>query len=297
MATSQKRFGGSWTEEKLLCVQRYLTKYQDALKFQPFEKYYIDAFAGTGYRNALAAQHSQEDVIPGLEEDASELRTGSAVRALQLELPFDHYYFVEKGTRQCRELERLRTDYAHLAPRISVENADANAFLRGLCRGRWFGQRGVLFLDPFGMQVEWTTIQAIAKTEGIDLWYLFPLGAGVNRLLPKDGNIPPTWRERLNLVFGTDDWERAFYKQKPQLSLFDYDDVTVRDGGFDTIANYINSRLSSVFAKVAANPRPLCNSRGYPMYLLCFAASNPKGADIAVRIASHILNMGGKSWD
>ena len=31
-----------------------------------------------------------------------------------------------------------------------------------------------------------TTIEAIARTKGIDLWLLFPLGIGVNRLLTKE---------------------------------------------------------------------------------------------------------------
>jgi hypothetical protein len=34
----------------------------------------------------------------------------------------------------------------------------------------------VLFLDPYGMQVDWTTIEAIARTKAIDLRVLFPLG-------------------------------------------------------------------------------------------------------------------------
>ena len=61
----------------------------------------------------------------------------------------------------------------------------------------------MLFLDPYGMQVEWRTIEAIAKTEAIDLWLLFPLAIGVNRLLTKSGEIPESWRRRLNLLLGT----------------------------------------------------------------------------------------------
>jgi hypothetical protein len=42
----------------------------------------------------------------------------------------------------------------------------------------------------YGMQVDWTTVEAIARTKAIDLWVLFPLGIGVNRLLTKSGDIP-----------------------------------------------------------------------------------------------------------
>ena len=49
-------FGGSWTEEKLSRLQEYLQAYMNifsknerARKLNPI---YVDAFAGTGYRNA-----------------------------------------------------------------------------------------------------------------------------------------------------------------------------------------------------------------------------------------------------
>ena len=45
-----------------------------------------------------------------------------------------------------------------------------------------------MFLDPYGTQVSWTTIKAIADTRAIDLWILFPIGT-VNRLLNRDGQI------------------------------------------------------------------------------------------------------------
>jgi hypothetical protein len=51
------RFGGDWTDTKLDVIARYLESYTTALhdkptKEHPFRKAYIDAFAGTGYRDA-----------------------------------------------------------------------------------------------------------------------------------------------------------------------------------------------------------------------------------------------------
>ena len=37
-----------------------------------------------------------------------------------------------------------------------------------------------MFLDPYGMEVEWKTLQAVAATRAIDVWFLFPL-AGLYR--------------------------------------------------------------------------------------------------------------------
>ena len=45
---------------------------------------------------------------------------------------------------------------------------------------------------------------------------------------------------------------------------------------FDAIATYWVTRLRSVVAAVADNPLTLRNSRNVPIYLLSFAAANPK---------------------
>jgi hypothetical protein len=58
---------------------------------------------------------------------------------------------------------------------------------------------------------------------------------------------------------------------------------------FDAIGRFFVERLEQVFAGVCKNPLPLRNSKGVPLLLLCFAASNPKGAKPASRIANHLL--------
>jgi hypothetical protein len=61
----------------------------------------------------------------------------------------------------------------------------------------------------------------------------------------------------------------------------------------DTIGRYFNDRLGQVFAGVAPEPRVLLNSANCPLYLLCFAVGNPKGAPVALRIANHLLKTVG----
>lgn len=147
------------------------------------------------------------------------------------------------------------------------------------------------FSIPYGMQVDWATIQAIARTRAIDLWVLFPLGIGVNRLLTKSGDIPDSWRQRLNLLLGTDDWYDEFYRAESVETLFGPEDRVVK-ASTSTIGKYFNNRLKSIFADVADEPKVLRNSSNSPLYLLCFAAGNPKGAPIAIKIANHLLKKG-----
>ena len=153
----------------------------------------------------------------------------------------------------------------------------------------WRSHRAVLFLDPYGMQVEWKTIEAIAATKAIDLWLLFPLGIGVNRLLTRSGDIPQSWRRRLNLLLGNEEWYEEFYGIETTPTLFGGKEERVVKATMDTVGRYFNSRLREIFAGVVEEPGVLRNSANNPLYLLCFAVGNKRGKDIAVRIAEHLL--------
>lgn len=128
----------------------------------------------------------------------------------------------------------------------------------------------------------------MAQTQAIDLWLLFPLGQAVNRLLTKNSSPDGAWADRLTKFFGTDDWKNAFYRERKQMSLFDTDDqLFIKKADFNSISKYFINCLQSIFVKVAEPPLTLCNSKNVPIFLLCFAASNPKGAPTAVKIAQH----------
>ena len=138
------------------------------------------------------------------------------------------------------------------------------------------------------MQVEWGTIEAVARTQAIDMWLLFPLGIGVNRLLTKSGDIPSEWRNRLDLLLGTRDWYEEFYRVECATDLFGDDRERVVKASMASIGGYFTRRLGDVFAGVA-EPGVLRNSVSNPMYLLCFAVGNPRGREIALNISGHLL--------
>lgn len=121
------------------------------------------------------------------------------------------------------------------------------------------------------------------------MWLLFPLGIGVNRLLTRSGDIPPGWRARLDKLLGTQNWYDEFYRIEYEPTLFGTEEERVVKATVETIGRYFNERLKSVFAGVADEPGVLRNSANCPLYLLCFAAGNAKGAPIALRIANYLL--------
>jgi three-Cys-motif partner protein len=294
------RFGGDWTSTKLDVLADYLRAYTKALKYQPtperpFRKAYIDAFAGTGYRTAR--RDRDEDAsgtlpFPDLAaDDPQKLLDGSARLALKVEPAFDKYIFIERDPKRCAELEALKAEaeFAHLAGDVRVEQGEANEAIKKICGKKgWEDRRAVLFLDPYGMQVEWQTIEAIAKTKAIDLWLLFPLGIGVSRLLTRTGEIPEGWRTRLDKLLGTTDWYDKFYQVEHKADLFGNDQERVVKATNETIARYFTDRLKTIFPGVA-EPGVLRNSSRNPLYLLCFAAGNARGATPALRIANFLL--------
>jgi three-Cys-motif partner protein len=288
------RFGGEWTTRKLDVLAKYLNSYTTALKNTSFEKVYVDAFAGTGYRDARSKEEAGKAVgellLPDLaEQEPQTLLDGSARRALATDPSFESYVFIERSAERCAQLEALKTEFPDLTERISIRQGDANAEIQALCGGDWRSRRAVLFLDPYGMQVEWATIEAVARTRAIDLWLLFPLGIGVTRLLTRSGEIPHSWRRRLDLLLGTSGWYDEFYKVEGTPTLFSGDEDRVVKASTTTIGRYFNDRLAGVFAGVAAEPGVLRNSKNNPLYLLCFAVGNTRGGDIALRIANHLL--------
>jgi three-Cys-motif partner protein len=292
------QFGGRWTAQKLEVVGKYLKAYTVALKDKPtrrrpFVKAYIDGFAGTGSRRDSSENGcgvSQAELFTTADLKArNALLDGSARVALQTEPAFDRYIFIERNVKRCRELEALRTEFQPLAERIEVRQGDANSEIRAICSSDWASRRAVLFLDPYGMQVEWSTIEAVSRTKAIDLWLLFPLGIAVNRMVTHSGDIPPPWRARLNMLLGDERWYDEFYRITPVQNLFGETYEETNRVTMEVIGKRFVDRLRDIFPGVVDSPGVLRNSSGMPLYLLCFAAANDAGAKVAIKIASALL--------
>jgi len=282
-------FGGSWTEEKLKILNEYLKAYNRVLKKQRFQRVYIDAFAGTGYRQQRKNEYDVQDLFKDLEEhEPKEFLKGSAKLALEASPSFHRYIFIERDEGKINDLEKLRDEHPRQARQIEIQQSEANAFIQDYCTNEnWRNVRAVLFLDPFATEVEWGTIEAVARTQSIDVWILFPVMA-VNRLLARDPK--KIWYEHLNRIFGTGDWFKNFYKTEVSENIFGKPvDIIKRACDFESIGSFYKGRLETIFAGVAKEPRVLYNSRGTALFQFFFAAGNARGVPIAVRIAEHLI--------
>jgi three-Cys-motif partner protein len=285
----KQSYGGEWTEQKLGYLKKYLEAYMKVVNGKGFKIAYIDAFAGTGYRE-IVDEENNKLLFPELEEpDSKSFIEGSIQKALTVKPPFDRFIFIEKNQKKCKELQKVVDDYPDVKDRVDIKNTDANDYISYLCNLNWSKHRAVLFIDPFGMQVKWNTIECVAKTKAIDMWLLFPLGIGVSRLLKKNGEIRQIFKDKLDGIFGTNNWEKSFYTLTAEDDLFGHREYTEKTADFTQITSFFIKRLESAFTKVAKNPAKLLNSKNVPLFSLCFAAGNPVGANIAVKIAEDIL--------
>ncbi len=148
--------------------------------------------------------------------------------------------------------------------------------------------RAVVFLDPYATEVSWETIESIAETGKVDCWILFPLMA-ITRMMPRNNEPTGALAANLDRIFGGREHWVNFYASSKQLSLLDDELPLQREVGGNQIADRYRERLESVFQMMAPTSRTFLNSKNAPMFQLFFAASNPIGAPIAVRIADHIL--------
>lgn len=279
-------FGGPPTIEKLDIVKEYLNAYTTALKYKPrkdnpFKLMYIDAFAGTGEYKSRQEDPSGAQVVID----------GSSRRAINIKnKPFDRLIFVEKDPDRYGNLLRLKSENRYR--NIQVENLDANSFLRNM-REDWRKWRGVLFLDPFATDVEWSTIVKVAEFNALDTWLLFPISA-ITRILPtskKPDDVSRKWADKLTRIFGDDSW-RDLYRASPQQPLFGCE-LSERDPGIDGIRRIYRDKLKGLFEqRFMEKSKVFVNSKNTPLFefMFCVGNSGPKAIQTAQKIAGHILD-------
>ncbi len=214
---------------------------------------------------------------------------GSTQRAIKISnKQFDQLVFVENDEQQCNQLADLKKK--HWNRNIEIVNGDANAYLTKL-DGDWKGRRGVLFLDPFSIQVRWDTLEKIESFRALDTWILFPVGT-IARILPKSrkpGEIKKQWVSCLNAVYGDNGWE-SLYQKSPQQDLFGYT-LFEREPGVDRLCEIYKKKLQNLFGnRFMSESCTLKNSTNSPMFEFIFCAGHPAGAKIAKRIAGYLIN-------
>lgn len=276
------RFGSVHTTQKLEALEKYLRAYTTALKRQSFTLHYFDAFAGTGQCEIKVG--ADRRTIPG-----------SAHIAIECVPPFHKLVFIEKSGRKVKALRELKETVP--TRDIEVVHGDANQELSAqLSALRKANDRAIVFLDPFGMQVEWNTLKCIASTKFVDLLYLFPLSGLYRQATRSSDRIDPDKEASLVRIFGTREWRAAFYTPPRQGTLFEAPPDT-RTTNVAGMLEWVKRRLGEIFPAVAdpmvLRQAGLPGKVGPANFALFFAISNPSKAAIglAMKLATAVLRQ------
>ncbi len=196
------RESGQWVEEKLYYVERYLRTFIVAMRNQPFRAIrFIDLFAGPG---------------KCLIRESGEVKLGSALLSLQLGPLFTEYIFADFDREN---VDALRTRCAIFAEQTSLNFhiGDSNELVVGIVErikhndSVFIQGKGpslnLCFLDPEGLELNWTTVASLASVAKMDLIIHYSqsgLTRNMEQMASKDDET------RIDRFFGDSEWRRIF---------------------------------------------------------------------------------------
>jgi three-Cys-motif partner protein len=261
---------GQWSHVKHEIVTRYGTEYAKILGEQRRKRkirrfLYIDGYAGSG----VAVDVATGDYVPG-----------SALLALDITPKCDEYHFIELDERRAGTLERLTAG----TPGVTIHRGDSNAILidQVLSRCRYEDYaRGLCLLDPYGLSVDYATLEAIGRMGSVEIFFNFMVvGANRNVLWTNPARVSSRRRALMTRVWGRDSWREELYR--PRHDLFGDSEEKVSN---EEVVEAYRRRLLDAGFKYVPKPVPMRNSTNATIYYLFFASPNATGN----RIVEHIF--------
>ena len=255
-----------WSEVKLAILGKYARAYSaifQARRQRKFHTVYVDAFAGEGAH---------------VSKTTGEIVKGSPLVALDYK--FDEFHFIELDPDKEQVLRTLVGN----RPNVHFYQTDCNSILTTqiLPQVRYEDyRRGLCLLDPYGLHLNWTSIEMAGKLGSIDLLLNFPI---------MDMNRNVFWRNpagvderdvaRMNEFGGDETWRAA--ARKKDLTLFGDEEVKAPNC---EIARAFQNRLREVAGfKEVPDPLPMRGPTNAIIYYLFFASQKRVAHKIAKSI-------------
>lgn len=281
---------GPWSQDKLDLLQAYLPAYSKIMNSERQRVWlqrchYIDAFAGAVWQKPKTtkrgAKAQSQDLLWGPESvspvevdaDVEQYIEGSPLRALNTEPTFDTCWFIDRSEWRLEQLNSLQKQFPDRD--IRIRSGDCNPILRDEIATeitRKSKQRGVVFLDPYGLGVEWGTVVALANAQTFDIFINFSL-MHVTRILKRDEAPDQSAIDLFNKVMGDSSWTQQLYKPPAQTSFLE-DLSMVRDVMQPRwLAEIYADQLKQVFPYVTRSVI-MYSSKNAPLYALLLASHN-----------------------
>jgi three-Cys-motif partner protein len=152
-------------------------------------------------------------------------------------------------------------------------------------------------LDPYALQVDWATLELLAKTRCVDAWYLFPLHDVTRQLARRRSGVGPkekrldkvlgtAWRELYELPPPTNEmYARTLFGSIPEFAKEEYRKATKAQ-----IEAWFKSRLETIFSYVS-EPLPLFSNIKQQKFSLFLTVANPStpAINLAKKFHRHVL--------
>ncbi len=253
------RSSGTWAEQKLDYLARYVDVFEKSMRGKWPYRNYIDLMAGPG-----------KDRVRG----SGKILLGSPLLALTAKYPFTGYFFVDLEGQTTKALQ-VRCNSSPYRARVNVYTGDCNQVIDKIIISLKQNENTSLnlaFLDPEGFELQWDTVAKLASIRKMDLIINYPEG-GLNRymrlaLQSKD-------QTDLDLFFGGREWRRIYADWNTKRSCF---------GLHRMLIDHYKERLKNLgYTQVfgfneAIEQEPLMrNTRSAPLYRLLFASKHDLG--------------------
>ncbi len=207
---------------------------------------------------------------------------GSPLNALLVKPPFTEYHYIDLDNERVEALEKL----VEQNPRVKVYHGDCNEKLvKDIFPNLTFDtyKRALCVLDPYGINLEWKTVERAGKLGTIDILINFPV-MDINRHVLFD-DLSKTRKEdvkRMNLFWGDTSWQEVLYR--PREDLFGKNHQ-IRTEDFTRLATEYRNRLKAVAGfKFVPEPVLMRSRKNGPLYYLFFASPQKVAEDIIVDI-------------
>lgn len=256
---------GEWSEVKLKIIQEYGQAYSTIMS-TPNRSYlhhcYVDAFAGSGTHISKTTQT---------------FVSGSPINALNIQPPFEEYFFIDKDVHTIRALKTA----VGVRSNVSIYEGDSNVLLlRDVYPNlRYENYRKALcLLDPYGLDLKWETIETAGRMGSIEIFLNFPIhDMNRNVFLLDSSKMNDNQIARMDAFWGDQSWRSVMYET--QEHLFGTEEVKI--GTNDDIAAAFRERLRHVAGfRYVPEPVVMRNSRRAMLYYLFFASQKPTAENI-----------------
>lgn len=298
-------WGGVWSRKKLDCVEDYLEAFLNVMQNQTqWKLVYFDAFSGSGKQHIKNRASDSQQMSFG-DQSINEFLEGSALRALKLtsnresenRRGFAKFEFIDIDNEAIQSLnEKVAEEYPQLSSRCEYHCGDSNLILpKTLEQYDWSKTRGVIFIDPFKPNMTVDMLKCVAKTQALDVWFLFPL-SGIGRMMARDEKaINDSWNNKLDMFYGSHDWHETLYTANDQLTLIENEEslqTLTRKQGYEDLLRYTEEWLKTIFGASNVLPPRVLHAGTSPHFALFAAISSTREPAIKLwkKISKHILD-------